>query len=96
VRLFDVFRGVHFTLLTFGNQPALRLPDVYSSVVRSYTITHPGNATAAPETLVDANGYAHRAYGIRGNAVILVRPDGYVGLTEEASTWTRLSATCRG
>jgi 2-polyprenyl-6-methoxyphenol hydroxylase-like FAD-dependent oxidoreductase len=82
VRLFDVFRGTHFTLLAFGDQPAPRLPDRYTSVLRRSTIIRPGNATAADaQTLVDTNGHAHHAYGIRDSAVILIRPDGYVGLT---------------
>jgi hypothetical protein len=32
-------------------------------------------------TLVDSDGHAYRAYGITGDALILVRPDGYIGLT---------------
>jgi len=33
------------------------------------------------QTPVDGDGHAHHAYGIGSNALILVRPDGYIGPT---------------
>ncbi len=82
VRLFDLFRGTHFTLLVFGDQPVSHLPAVYDGSLHRYTIAPPDNPVArAEQTLVDSDGQAHRAYGISGNALILVRPDGYIGLT---------------
>jgi len=82
VRLFDVFRGTHFTLFAFSDQPAPQLPNISNSFLRVYTIIRPGNMTIADEhTLVDSDNHAHRAYGITHDALILVRPDGYVGLT---------------
>jgi 2-polyprenyl-6-methoxyphenol hydroxylase-like FAD-dependent oxidoreductase len=82
VRLFDLFQGTHFTLLAFGDQPVPQLPAAYQCSLRAYTVTCAGNATAtAHDTLIDIDGDAYRAYGISGNALILVRPDGYIGLT---------------
>ena len=82
VRLFDLFRGPHFTLLIFGDRPAPRLPDVFNDHLHTYTIIHPDTTTVASEhILIDVDGYAHRFYGVSGDALILVRPDGYVGLT---------------
>jgi 2-polyprenyl-6-methoxyphenol hydroxylase-like FAD-dependent oxidoreductase len=82
VRLFELFRGPHFTLLTFGDRPALQLPDAFNEHLHAYTIIHPDNETVASDhVLVDLDGYAHRFYGVSGDALILVRPDGYVGLT---------------
>ena len=82
VRLFDLFRGTHFTLLVFGDQPVPQLPAVYDGSVHTYTIALPENTVALTEhLLVDRDGQAHRAYGITGSALILVRPDGYIGLT---------------
>ncbi|WP_327064498.1 FAD-dependent monooxygenase [Kitasatospora sp. NBC_01302] len=57
-RLFDVFRGTHFTLLAFGRRPDAD----FGSGVR-----------------------VHRAaksegYDVDGDALVLVRPDGYVGV----------------
>ncbi|GHO46986.1 FAD-dependent monooxygenase [Ktedonospora formicarum] len=86
IRLFDVFQGTHFTLLAFGKQPLPQLPSAYQNNLRMYTITRPGNtATASHQTLIDSEGHAHRAYGVHGDALILVRPDGYIGLTGERS-----------
>jgi len=82
VRLFDMFRGTHFTLLAFGNQVAPHFPAAYGADLRAYAITRPDNMTLVDKhTLVDIDGHAHHAYGITGDALILVRPDGYIGLT---------------
>jgi hypothetical protein len=56
VRLFDVFRGPHFTLLELAG----------------------ATVTAGDRRLLDDEGHARRAYG--DNRLVLVRPDGYVGL----------------
>ncbi len=82
VRLFDLFRGTHFTLLVFGDQPIPPLPAAYDRSLRAYTIARPDNVVEnSDHTLVDNDGHASRAYGITGDALILVRPDGYIGLT---------------
>ncbi|GHO48646.1 hypothetical protein KSX_68090 [Ktedonospora formicarum] len=82
VRLFDVFRGTHFTLLVFGCQLTLQLPDVPNDFLRIYTIVRPGERIAASDgALIDTSGHAHHTYGITNEALILVRPDGYIGLT---------------
>ncbi|MEE1781568.1 FAD-dependent monooxygenase [Streptomyces sp. SP17BM10] len=66
-RLFDLFRGPHFTLLRFTDRPGpALLPPL------------PGLRETAVQ---DPDGHARRAYGLPGDAVVLVRPDGYVSLT---------------
>ncbi len=85
-RLFELFRGTHFTLLSFGTQPAPTMPDAYKSVLRMYTITREGNASASSDhALIDKDGFAHHFYGIADDALILVRPDGHIGLTGKHS-----------
>jgi hypothetical protein len=66
IRLFDLFRGPHFTLLAFGARAAAAIRDL------EWT----------PVDIIDTPGTAHAAYGIsdKDNVVFLVRPDGYVGL----------------
>ena len=82
VRLYDLFRGPHFTLLVFGDQPTFPLPTVSENALRVYTIARRENTGEnANHTLVESEGQASRAYGIRGDALILIRPDGYIGLT---------------
>jgi hypothetical protein len=78
-RLFDLFRGPHFTLLGLGERCAAALedsvlPDFSTAVVRSYPI--------GPAGLADDGGHAARAYG--EEVLVLVRPDGYVGLIADA------------
>jgi len=81
LRLFELFRGTHFTLLIFSARPVSGFPDT-PSMLRTYTITRLGTATATEgNVLIDSDSDAYRAYGITKNALVLVRPDGYVGLT---------------
>jgi 2-polyprenyl-6-methoxyphenol hydroxylase-like FAD-dependent oxidoreductase len=84
IRLFDLYRGPHFTLLAFGTQAAAAVRDLEWTPVdtlRKYSVRLSGIAEE-DGTLIDTGGDAHAAYGIsdEDNAVFLVRPDGYVGL----------------
>jgi 2-polyprenyl-6-methoxyphenol hydroxylase-like FAD-dependent oxidoreductase len=77
VRLFDVFRGPHFTLLSFDGAEPPHLDACYADAVRVSQIARPGLGTRmAQDTLIDPDGQAHRIYG---GGLILVRPDGYLG-----------------
>ncbi|HEU5376646.1 MAG TPA: FAD-dependent monooxygenase [Ktedonobacteraceae bacterium] len=80
VRLFELFRGTHFTLLTFRSD-APQQPDVSNSFLQTYTIARSGSTSINRNTLLDRDGHAYRAYGISDAALVLVRPDGYIGLT---------------
>ncbi len=74
LRLFDLFRGPHATLLCFGatgESPAL-------PGTRSYSVVEPG-ATAPGHAVIDIEGHAHAAYGVVAGTRILIRPDGYIG-----------------
>jgi 2-polyprenyl-6-methoxyphenol hydroxylase-like FAD-dependent oxidoreductase len=77
-RLFDLFRGTHFTVLTFGNRTVHTVDDNH---VRAYKVV-PANEpeTAGAAAHVDTTGAAHRSYGARNGTLVVVRPDGYVGL----------------
>jgi 2-polyprenyl-6-methoxyphenol hydroxylase-like FAD-dependent oxidoreductase len=69
-RLFDAFRGAHFTLVAVG-EPAVSALE---------HISWPGTGAALKTVEIpekDAAG-VRRIYGITGPAQILVRPDGYV------------------
>src|SRR5216683_2745395 len=84
IRLFDLFRGPHFTLLAFGARAAAAIRDVEWTpvdILRQWSVRLSGTAEG-DRTIIDANGTAHAAYGIsdKDNVVFLVRPDGYVGL----------------
>jgi 2-polyprenyl-6-methoxyphenol hydroxylase-like FAD-dependent oxidoreductase len=84
IRLFDLYRGPHWTLLGFGPRGAEvvghhRAPDFID--VKVCTVLKPGDvAVAEHQAVIDAEGHAHRAFEIDESAVVLVRPDNYVGL----------------
>ncbi|MFK4268172.1 FAD-dependent monooxygenase [Streptomyces milbemycinicus] len=71
-RLFDAFRGPHFTLLALGD---FELPPVRADFVRTYRIGGP-----TPD-LLDPDGHIRAGYGERG--LFLVRPDGYIGFAAD-------------
>jgi 2-polyprenyl-6-methoxyphenol hydroxylase-like FAD-dependent oxidoreductase len=83
-RLFETFRGPHFTLLAFGGVD-VRIP------------------TEGPQLEVvrlPTEGPAALTYGIAGPAIVLVRPDNYIGLIDESPATTAaadyLSAALQG
>jgi 2-polyprenyl-6-methoxyphenol hydroxylase-like FAD-dependent oxidoreductase len=84
IRLFDLFRGPHFTLLAFGAQAADATRDVEWTpvdILRKCSV-RPSGIAGESGTIIDPNGNAHAAYGIadKDNVIFLVRPDGYIGL----------------
>ncbi|WP_431043939.1 FAD-dependent monooxygenase [Streptomyces sp. P1-3] len=66
-RLFDAFRGPHFTLLALGG---CELPPYEGDLLRTYAVGGP-----TPD-LLDPAGHIRKAYAERG--LFLIRPDGYV------------------
>jgi 2-polyprenyl-6-methoxyphenol hydroxylase-like FAD-dependent oxidoreductase len=70
IRLFDLFRGPHATLLTFG-VPAPNTP-------HAYAVLRPGESAPGPY-VIDAHGHAHNAYDASASTSVLIRPDGYIG-----------------
>ncbi|WP_433249464.1 FAD-dependent oxidoreductase [Actinomadura nitritigenes] len=75
VRLFDLQRGPHWTLLSFGDH-ATDLPQA-TLPLRAYRITTDPSA-AGPTTVIDIDGHAHRAYDALDGETVLIRPDGYI------------------
>ncbi|WP_437281964.1 hypothetical protein WME90_15820 [Sorangium sp. So ce375] len=53
---------------------------------------------AGPRAVVDTEGHARAGYGVDGDALVLVRPDGYIGrfaspgTAEELDEYLRLLA----
>ncbi|MDX3225396.1 FAD-dependent oxidoreductase [Streptomyces sp. ME19-01-6] len=75
LRLFDLLRGPHWTLLSFGHghthHPDAPVP------LRTYRVTTDPTATG-PDTVIDTDGQAHRIYDMREDGLVLIRPDGYI------------------
>ncbi|MFF5147999.1 FAD-dependent oxidoreductase [Streptomyces sp. NPDC013157] len=93
VRLFDIFRGTHFTALAHGRRAAdaldrLEWPAAGAEVKR---IAVGSPADSADHFLTDSAGTLGQVHGIAGEALLLVRPDGYIGhiATQDFLTGTR-------
>ncbi|MGI5328558.1 hypothetical protein [Actinomadura nitritigenes] len=72
VRLFDLQRGPHWTLLPSGDH-ATDLPQA-TLPLRAYRITTNPSATD-PTTVIDNDGHTHRTHG---GETALIRPDDYI------------------
>jgi hypothetical protein len=82
-RLFDLFRGPHFTILNFGSEQALNVSDtLWGADIRCVRVV-PQTNTAKTGDWVDTRGRARTTYGVRGHGSVLVRPDGYVAAISE-------------
>ncbi|MEQ0565230.1 FAD-dependent oxidoreductase [Amycolatopsis sp. NEAU-NG30] len=68
-RLFDIFRGPHFTLVAYGSKAA----------AASDELGWPATGAPLRRITVDGPGSFRRAYGVEGDTLLLVRPDGYLG-----------------
>lgn len=69
LRLFELFRGTHWTLIGFDVTP-MQSPQAQDLHVHFFG---PGG------NLVDCDGHFHDAYGLERGEWMLVRPDGYIG-----------------
>jgi 2-polyprenyl-6-methoxyphenol hydroxylase-like FAD-dependent oxidoreductase len=86
-RLFDVYKGPQFTLLAFGSDAISALPDLKwpagGAELRRYAV-HTGQAG---NDLADTTGLVAETYGITGDTLVLIRPDGYLA-TVITADWT--------
>ncbi len=82
VRLFDAYRGTHFTALAYGRQAAdalaaLEWPD-YGARLNRVIIDTEGRGGPGG-TFGDPTGEFAKIYGLTRDTLVLVRPDGYIG-----------------
>lgn len=96
VRMFDMLRGPHFTAIAYGANAAedldeLAWPETGAPLRRIIT---GATAELADNLLVDDRASFASAYGLPGDALLLVRPDGYIGhiATREMAASTRDAA----
>jgi len=76
IRLFDLFHGPHWTLLGFGVAVDPTLP--------GYTVVRSGEP-AGERAVVDTDGHARAGYDVADGTLVLVRPDGYIGLVTDSA-----------
>ncbi|GIH19700.1 FAD-dependent monooxygenase [Rugosimonospora africana] len=93
IRLFDLFHGPHWTLLAFGAAHAptvASLGDRFGPVLRAHTVVRQGEP-ADQDAVVDSDGHARAGYDLTGDALVLIRPDGYVGLVASPGSIERVT-----
>ncbi|QUQ64750.1 FAD-dependent oxidoreductase [Kutzneria sp. CA-103260] len=81
-RLFDLTRGGRFTLLCFG--PTLDVPGLRTL----HVVAQP----TGPDDIADTEGHLAAAYGATDRTLVLIRPDGYVGVISDAGDVSAVSA----
>lgn len=81
VRLHEILSGPHFTAVAHGPSAVHALDQVVwpprGDRLTRVAIDAPGGL--ADFAVTDANGSFTRAYGLTGDTLLLVRPDGYIG-----------------
>jgi hypothetical protein len=89
-----MFRGVHWTLLCFGGAQdgaVAKFRLRWTPLIRIVGVLgQPENVGA--DDFVDVHGYARGNYDVHSSALVLVRPDGYVGYFSERESWLDLEA----
>ena len=85
VRLFDLFRGPHFTLLEFATG-ADENPAEYDPTTHRYKILRTTDAPARENEFVGQNEHIWKSYGVESDALFLIRPDGYIGFIGHRGT----------
>ena len=90
-RLFDLLHGPHATVLVFGSdepQPLDAALQGFGEAVQLARIVTAGDR--ADGAWIDVEGAAYRLYAPMPNALFVIRPDGYVGLTGSTADRTAL------
>ncbi len=85
-RLFDLLGGGRFTLLHFGSQPVPAFPGIAPRLLHVVA-----EATAAGE-IADTAGTLVAAYDPSDRTLVLVRPDGYIGVISDAGDGQAVAA----
>jgi hypothetical protein len=97
VRLFDLYRGPHWTLLGFGPAGAGVVAGLDVPVgldLRAYAVLRPADLLepVPPGTVIDRLGHAHGVLDVEHDALVLVRPDNHVGFLARPADVAALDA----
>lgn len=100
VRLFDLLRGPHTSALAFGpgsSKVADALAEHFHDHLKSFRLLPAASPTTEPKMthFTDNEGHTHQDYSINGDTLLIIRPDGYVGMRaadpDEAAIFQYLS-----
>jgi 2-polyprenyl-6-methoxyphenol hydroxylase-like FAD-dependent oxidoreductase len=81
-RLFELIGGGRFTLLSFGPAPAAAFPRITPRVLQLVP------DSARKGEIADTEGTLRSAYGASDRTLVLIRPDGYIGMISDAGDST--------
>jgi 2-polyprenyl-6-methoxyphenol hydroxylase-like FAD-dependent oxidoreductase len=89
LRVFDLLRGPRFSLLSVGQTHEAGLTELgsrFAPVLAIHRIsTGPDKQSLQSELLTEQEGHFSETYGLKDRALILIRPDGYIGWTGQGS-----------
>jgi len=94
-RLFDLYRGPHFTALAFGPAATESLPNLAWPTGGAELRAYPVHTGHNGHGLADTTGLMAASYGITGDTLILIRPDGYIGSIITADWTTAFAAAAK-
>jgi 2-polyprenyl-6-methoxyphenol hydroxylase-like FAD-dependent oxidoreductase len=82
VRLFDAYQGPHFTIVGYGESTVhvvngLNWPSSGAPLKR--VLVNVADSHTSDYVLKDSDQTFRRAYGVKDDTVLLIRPDGYIG-----------------
>jgi 2-polyprenyl-6-methoxyphenol hydroxylase-like FAD-dependent oxidoreductase len=80
-RFFDLTRGGRFTLLNFG--PAISIEPSFFDLRILRVVEQP----VGTGDIADPDGQLAKAYGAGDRTLVLIRPDGYIGLISDAGDY---------
>jgi FAD binding domain len=89
VRLFDLFRGPHFTLLEFATTVDEN-PAEHEPFGHRYKILRTKDAPLGENEFIDPKEHIWKSYGVESDALLLIRPDGYIGFIGDRKTARRV------
>lgn len=94
-RLFDLYQGPHYTAPAYGNEAAEALDhlDWPTAGATLTSVSINAKSAKADHLLTDMHSSMQRTYGIEGDTLLLIRPDGYSGhiATNDLQDSTRLA-----
>jgi len=93
--LFDVYRGHRWTLLGFGPQGAESVKNSHVPGfvdLRTRGVLKQLDLNGVDDVLADTEGYAHDAFGVTDNAIVLIRPDNYIAMITRSADMTALNS----
>jgi hypothetical protein len=82
LRLFDLTRGGRFTMLSFSPTRAI---GTFPAELKTFRVVGQLNG---PGNIVDGEVHLASAYGATNRTLMLIRPDGHIGLISEAGHFT--------